>query len=88
MLGAFLWQDSKAGNIDELRIRGLDRNIASGSRGDWVFFRQRGSLYDWGYRNRIGIAERHEDRVVFKTALDYPNGVRTIRSMCFNRGQP
>ena len=87
-LGMTLWQDNKAGNIDDLRIQGLAKNVAAGSRGDWGFCRQRGSLDEWGYRSDTNITEQSEQRVVVETVLNYQSGVRSVRTMTFQKSTP
>ena len=83
-----LWQDNKAGNIDDLRIQGLAKNVAAGSRGNWGFCRQRGSLDEWGYRSHTNIAEQNDERVVVETVLYYQSGLRSIRTMTFEKRSP
>ena len=87
-LGMALWQDNKAGNIDDLRIQGLGKNIAAGSRGDWGFCRLRGSFDEWGYRSHNAIVEQSAARVVVETVLYHPAAVRTVRTTTFELGDP
>lgn len=87
-LGMFLWQDSKAGNIDELRIDGLDKNVAANSRGDWGFCRQRGSLDEWGFRCLTRVIEHTEDLFVAESTLYYGHGLQTDRRLILHRDRP